>query len=811
MLKHYFITTLRGIKFHPFYSFISILGLSIGLASCMLIFSYWAFEKSYDTFHTSSEKIYRISQEKILEIGGSSSSASTFSKVGQELRSKYSDSESVLRIHRSGQNTSIQADGTSIAQDRIIGAESTFFDFFNFPFIQGSAEQWKNTPQSVILTKSVSDKLFGEADPLGKSIIINGVYGVYQADGNQEFKNYTVAGIIEDLPTNTHLDFSTLISLNLYANADQEFSNWGDQLYTYIKIPSSDQAYIFNDYLSEIQESLFPEMGINFQMMPLEEIHLKSNLNNEFKANGSEQVLILLAALAILILVIAAFNYINFATARAILRHKEIGLRKIFWAKKSQLFTQLFVEALFINLIAVGFAFLLIILINPLLIQITGIDLLHELIFSTSWSINFGIIAMAILFSGLYPAWLVSKSVHHSISSKSKIQLGIRRPLVVFQFAVSIFVIGFTLLISSQLRFMKETNSGLDLEKTLVLAGPSVKSDEFNLDERIKSFQSSLKSNPKVTGLTMANFIPGKLIKGKAEGYVRKLGSPEDQANTYSFTQIDENFMSEFEVEFLAGRDFDFERNESQSIIINEESAKILGFNSPQEAIGERIHYRVNSTPEIIGVVKNFHQFSLQQAYQPIIFELGIQPDLFVYLKYNEVSEQSLIKEVEEDWKSSFPGNPFNYFYLDEYYNKQYQQDQNFFNVFQVFSALAILIASLGFFGMTYFIASSKIKEIGIRKTLGAGLLDISKIVGKGTLQALIFAGIFSIPFVYFLGNKWLENYAFQTEITWWILFAPAILFSILSIMLIFIQSVRSYLINPISSLQEGNSSTLQR
>jgi putative ABC transport system permease protein len=358
---------------------------------------------------------------------------------------------------------------------------------------------------------------------------------------------------------------------------------------------------------------------------------------------------------------------------------------------------------------------------------------------------------------------------------------------------------------------MTESNSGLDLKKTLVLSGPSVESDEFNLNARINSFQYSLESNLKINGVTSANFIPGKLIKGKAEGYVRRIGSPEDGANTYSFTQIDENFIPEFGIEMVAGRAFDVDRNDQKSIIINEEAANLLGFNSVEEAIGERIHYRRNSTPEIIGVVKNFHQFSLQQAYQPIIFELGDQPDLFVYIKYNEASEESLMKEVEESWKASFPGNPFNFFYLDDFYNKQYQQDQNFFQVFQIFSALAILVASIGFFGLTYFLASSKIKEIGIRKTLGADLIDITKILGKGTFGSLVFAGILSIPLIYFLGNQWLENYAFQTEISFWILSAPAILFSLLSITLILIQSMRSYLVNPISSLQEGSNRTLQR
>lgn len=812
MLKHYIKTTLRGFKFHPFYSFVSIFGLSIGLASCMLIFSYWSFEKSYDSFHSNPEKIYRISQEKSLDNGSSSYSASTFSKVGQELRSSFPEAESVLRIHRSGQNTSIQAGDRVIRQEEIIGAETTFFDFFDFKFISGSENQWKNTPQSVILTQSLAKKLFGNTnDPIGNEIIINGVYGTYQNGGYQEFKNYTVAGVIEEIPANTHLDFSAIISLALFADNDREFSNWGDQLYTYVKLINSGKSDQLNAALAGISETIFLDQGITLHPQELKEIHLKSNLINEFKVNGNEQVLILLTALALLVLVIAGCNYVNFATARAIQRHKEIGLRKIFWANKTQLFFQILVEAIIVNLIGFGSSFLFIALINPALIELTGVDLLHQLIFSTSIYLQLGILILAILFSGFYPAWLISKSSIHSLSSKPKSQLIIQRPLIVFQFSISIFVIGFTLLISSQLNFMMESNSGMELEKTLVLSGPSVESEDFNLEQRINSFQNSLKTNPKINGVTSSNFIPGKLIQGKAEGYVRKISDTKEEANTYSFTQIDTDFITEFGIQLEAGRTFDPKRNERQSIIINEEAAKLLGFNSPNEAIGERIYYRRNSTPEIIGVVKNFHQFSLQQAYQPIIFELGSQPDLFIYLKYDESIEASMKKEIKDNWEEAFPGNPFNYFYLNDYYNKQYSQDQNFYKVFQLFSGLGILVASLGFFGLTYFLATSKVKEIGIRKTLGARFIDITKILGQGTLSSLIFAGLVSVPLIYFLGNKWLENYAFRIEVYWWILIAPLVLFAVLSVCLILIQSVRSYRLNPIDSLQEGSNGTLER
>lgn len=811
MLRHYIKTTLRAIKFHPFYSLVSILGLSIGLASCMLIFSYWSYEKSFDKFHVDSSRIFRVSQEKNIENEPVSASATTYSRVGQKLSSNFAKAEAVLRMHRLAQNTSIQFEETIFKQDGIIGAETGFFDFFDFRFIAGSASSWKKTGQSLILTESLAEKIFGKADPIGKPIRINGAYGSYGEDGYEEFRNYTVTGVIQDLPGNTHLDFTALISLDLYADADQEFSNWGSSLYTYVKLPQGVDKGELDIALNKIAEQSFPESGLQFLSLGLEDIHLKSSLINEFKSNGNEQVLYLLVALAILVLLVAGCNYINFATARAIQRHKEIGLRKVFWAGKSQLFAQLLTEAFLINLLAAVLAVLLIILANPFLYRLTGIDLLHEMMFNLGISSQMAILGAAVLFSGLYPAWMVSKSSFKSLTSKSQVQLKIQRPVVIFQFACSIFVIGFTLMISSQLRFMQESDSGLDLEKTLVISGPSVESEGIDLGRQLGSFEGLLKTDSRINGISAANFVPGQLISGKAEGYIRKLGTPEIDANNYSFTQIDEDFIAEFRLQLMAGSGFNSTTKGGETVIINEEAARLLGFDSPQDAIGRRIHYRRNTTPEIVGVLKNFHQFSLQEAYQPIIFEMESQPAGYLYLKYNADAESKLLGDLSAFWEETFPGNPFTYFYLDEFYQRQYQQDRNFFQVFQVFSALAILVASLGFFGLTYFLATSKVKEIGIRKTLGAEFRDVVQILGKGTLPSLFFASLISIPVLVYLGGLWLENYAFRISLAWWMLLLPVLIFGCLAFTLLFIQAFRSFRTNPVCALSESSSGTFNR
>ncbi|MDN3205589.1 ABC transporter permease [Algoriphagus sediminis] len=811
MFFHYLKTTLRGIKFHPFYSIVSILGLSIGLASCLLIFSYWSYERSYDTFYSDADRIYRVYQEVELPNGEISTSASTFSRVGQSLSSEFSGAESVLRMHLNGQNTSLQYGETILSQDGMMGVENNFFEFFDFKFLSGSKQNWLRTPQAVILTEEVATKLFGDEDPFGKAIIINGVYGSYGQNGYEEFKNYTVAGVIENVPGNTHLDFSLLISLGVFANPEREFPNWGESFYTYVKLTDPSQATALEETLTNLGETTFADSGYKHYSMPLTDIHLKSDFLNEFKANGSEQLLILLAALAALVLIVAGCNYINFATARLLQRDKEVNLRKIFWAGKTQLFAQLFFEAIFINLIALGLALILIILINPTLTNLTSIDLLGEMIGGLNLSIILAIVAGAILISGFYPAWYVSRSSKKSLSAKAQGQLKIQRPIVIFQFAISVFVIGFTLLISSQLRFMQKSDPGLNLEKTLVLSGPSVENEDFQLQERLISFKNELSQSSQVNGVSSANFIPGQTIRGEAEGYVRRISDPEESSFNYSFTQLDGNFIDEFGIEILAGRGFSPESEDSDAVIINQEAAKFLGFESPEDAIGERIFYRRQTQPEIVGVISNFHQFSLQEAYKPIIFEKGKQADGFIYIKYNAENEAELLSQIQASWMASFPGNPFDFFYLDEFYNRQYQQDQNFYSVFQIFSALGILVAALGFFGLIYFLAASKVKEIGIRKTLGAEFSDVVKILSNGTLSSLLIAGVFSLPAIYFLGQIWLENYAFRISIGWWILAIPLLAFGLLAFSLILIQAIRSYRANPVLALKEASNGTLER
>jgi putative ABC transport system permease protein len=327
-------------------------------------------------------------------------------------------------------------------------------------------------------------------------------------------------------------------------------------------------------------------------------------------------------------------------------------------------------------------------------------------------------------------------------------------------------------------------------------------------NSRIATFKTEVLKVGSVDKVSMANFVPGNEIKGKATGYVRKVGANEAQAGSFAFSAIDFDFISNFNVEIIAGRGFD-EKYASdlvfgEAIIINKKACDLLGFNSPQQAIGEKIEYRINSQPTIIGVIDNFHQYSMDMAYQPIIFEGRKDPQSYYYLKLTDGMDQSQLLNLKLLWTELFPGNPFNYFYLDQYYNQQYRRDELFMKAFSLFSVLTMIVATMGFFGLIYYTAVSKIQEIGIRIILGAGKLDVCVLLSQGLLFYIGAATIISLPLMYYISSKLLLSYAFKIDLVWWMFAFPVLILIIISVIVVLIQSLRSYSINPSITLKEN-------
>ena len=424
------------------------------------------------------------------------------------------------------------------------------------------------------------------------------------------------------------------------------------------------------------------------------------------------------------------------------------------------------------------------------------------------WLTTLVVLIASTLISGLYPAILFSKTrpdqVISSFGSKGVSQGGIRKSLVIMQFTISSLVIGFTVVLFMQMKFMEKKELGIDISNTLVVNGPIVnRGNDSTFYAKLQNFKLEALRNPALESVVLANFIPGRQIRGEAEGYIRRLSDPIESSASYYFTQVDYDFMDEFNFEVLAGRLFDQSyATDRQAVVINKEAARLLGFDSPEAAVGEKIHFRMQRTPMILGVVDNFHQHSLKRSFQPMIFEVRKSPKRFCYVKYSGEADRASLEEVGAAWSKVFPGNPFNYFFLEDFYAVQYSQDRQFMRVFGLFTFLAILIASLGIIGLTYFTATKLVKEIGIRKTLGANYWDVLVILGKGLGIYVLLSSIISVPVIYLASENWLVNYAFRIQVTWWLLIIPILVLALISFLVVLAQSVKSFKTNPITALR---------
>jgi len=736
-------------------------------------------------------------------------SATTFSRVAAELKASYPSIDEVCRINKCNGNVMVNYNGNVYREENVMGADSSFFSLFNFKFLFGDPAIALKHSRSVVITSSMAEKYFGSKNPMGEQLVIDGAFGFWSENGYNSKITYKVTGVLEDLPENTHLSFDFLISYNMYNQLERELNNWGDSFYTYFNIKDQNEIASVTTGLSQIIDKYKANQGVSLDTQPMQRIHLESKLMNEITPNSDSRVGWLLAAVAIIILIIAGTNYINFSTAKAVNRQKEIEIRKVFWAKRSDLFLQFITEALVLNVISLLLAILLIFLSKPLLINSLGFSTSGQFTKPEFFLFTGFTLVIAVMLSGIYPALHLSglglRRVVSTAKPNAERSAYFRKFLITFQYAISMLVIGCATVLYFQMDLIKHKDLGMDIERTLVVNGPSFNksSDSLHLAKLAIFKEEALRLNS-IKGITLANFIPGKEIRGAAKGYVRRIGEPENQVSSYFFTQIDYDFIPNFDFKLVAGRNFNPTLiSDRMAIVINRETCRQLGFNSPEDAIGQQIVYRMNSTPTIIGVVDNFHQYSLKTTYQPIIFEARRDPSQFCFLKLTGNTNLSEIDQLNDVWDEVFPGNPFNFFLLDDFYSRQYNSDREFMNAFTVFAALAIIIAALGIFGLTYYTAENKIKEIGIRKTLGANIWSIFVIFGKNLAFTVLLAAVIGIPSVFLISEHWLLNYAFRIDVSWWMLAAPFLLLLLISTAIVLLQSIRSFKLNPTLLLRE--------
>uniref|UniRef100_UPI0035944A0A FtsX-like permease family protein n=1 Tax=Aquiflexum sp. TaxID=1872584 RepID=UPI0035944A0A len=619
-------------------------------------------------------------------------------------------------------------------------------------------------------------------------------------------------------PDNSHVHTDFIISFNSIPwNLDENW-DWGN-FYNYVELaPQSDLAVVEEKFLDVLEKYLGESLAewrnagytTKLDLQAIQDIHLDSHLEAEAEPNGSRQMVWFLILIAIFILVIAWINYVNLTTAKSVERAKEIGIRKVVGSSKRQLIAQFMTGSFMVNGLAAISAIALSQLLMPVFQTLTKVEFSPTP--STGMSIGVGVLFLTgALLSGLYPAYVMSsfqplQMIRGHFKNPSQ-GVPIRKVLIVFQFAASIALIAGTLGVRQQLGFMQEQDKGLDMEQTLIVKGPGIKDSSYQ--QHLVFFKNEVNKLPHIQKVSVSSNIPGKELSWARQFY--QPAQPES-GKGINIIAIDEDFFQLYGVDLLAGRNFSQEvTSDRGNLIINETAARQLGFKNAEEANQKTIIWHESDedthAKTIIGVIRDFNQESLHKEVGPIVFALKEYLNApwageYYSLKINSGDYTTTLSQIKTKWEQAFPNSPFEYFFLDDYFNSQYLSEQKFARIFSIFAGLAIFIACMGLFGLTSYMTLQRTKEIGIRKVLGASILNIVALLSKDFFLLIASASIIIVPIIYYIMKNWLQNYAYQMEIHWWLLGLPILLVGLLALLTVSLQTIKTALENPVNSLR---------
>lgn len=805
MFKNYLKISLRNFFKNKDYSLINLGGLVLGLISCLLIGLYVLQELSYDRFHPAPGRTYRIVMDMLGNGELKTKSAPVYPAVGPNLEAEFPEVTAFTRILPFGTGVySRLTDGGPLVrynENNAVFADANFFKQFGFRLLQGDPDHVLDQEKKVVISQSTALKYFGDEDPIGQVLTRRGE------------EQLTVSGVMEDFPKNSHMDFDIIISLTSWEGFEEFSENWGwYDFYTFVRLAPSASLSAFRDklavYLDEKKAEYYAKSNSREVLWPqaVEDIHLYSTgLSWDMGLNGGAYQIYFLGAVALLILIIAWVNFVNLSTARAVKRAKEVGIRKVVGAQKRQLVFQFLTEAFMYNtlavILAVGCLMLLIRPVNRLFdLSLQMVTLLQpELLLGLV-----GLILVGALLSGLYPAYILSSfrplNVLKGRFYNRKASFGFRQVLVVFQFAISTVLILGTFIVVKQLKFMQQYDLGLNMEQTLVLRAPSSNS-QGDLSSRLGLFRKTVEELPAVRGMTISSSIPG--IENFGISGFRSKHFPNEDRDCYR-VRIDESFMPEFEIGIVAGRNFMREmRSDSSAVLLNEKAADHLGFASPEAAVGEKLNPGSDYEWTIIGVVENYHQATVREDLDPIVFYYYPDRGSYYSLKIQAGNAATTIAAIENQWDRIYPDNPFDFFFLDENFAEQYAADERFNLIFIGFAGLAIFVACLGLFGLISYTVEQNRKEIGIRKVLGASIQQIIGHLAGDYLKLILVAMVLAFPLAYFLMSRWLEDFAQRTTIGAGMFIIGAGVIILIAILTVSGKSYRAATANPVKALRE--------
>jgi len=785
----------RNIKKHRGYSFINIAGLAVGMACCFFILLYIQFELSYDTYHRDTNRIYRIAWKNKSEMREGYSAATPLPLI-PAIKENYSQVESAARISRYDDCLVTYGD-KSFYENNFTYADEEIFNIFTIPFIYGDALTALQLPNSVVITENIAGKYFGNGNPVGKII-------------NIEREDYTITGVVKNPPQNTHLKYNLIASIEGYRNI-RRMSLWnGMYCYSYIKLGLNVNPDEFEQEICHLAHNFIGDnlekRGITYTyfFQPLSDIHLHSHLMWEAETPGNPVYLYIFSVVCALVLLIACSNFINLTTARSAQRAKEVGLRKVVGANRFQLIRQFLSDSVLISLIAALLAFLIVCIAIEYFDYLIGFEFSISFLFKPLIILAFiGFVLFSGFAAGIYPAFFLS-SFNPLMAIKGTSGIGnrrsfLRKALVVGQFAVSIILIICTVIVYSQLNFMKNRYLGFDKEQKLIIPVR----DEASRLRSYETVKSEFLKNPSISGAAASSHIPGRLL---SESRATMIYHINGKAISFDLLFIDHDFISVYDIKLAAGRTLKREMTSvtSHAILINETAAKARGFKTAEEAVGKKIEIYRSGEKEIIGVTKDFHVSGLKTEITPLIMINFRSPQSYRYLNLSVNTDglRETLSSVERKWSELFPGVPLEYFFLDADFNSQYRAEEKLGKIFGIITFLGVFIASLGLFGLISFIAERRTKEIGIRKVLGGSSSGIVVLLLKDFAKWVILSNAIAWPIAYFAVNKWLHFFAYRIDIDFFIFILSGATALVIALLTVGYQSIKAAHANPVEALR---------
>ena len=791
MLKNYFKIAFRNLWRHRVFSFINILGLTVGMTACFLIFLYVHFELSYDSFHSKANRIYRVvcdikTPTEVIKAGGPSWA------VGPHITQDFPQVEAAVRT--TDDELLVRKGNVKFQELNSLWADSAFFGMFDFKLLKGNPKTVLQEPLSIVFSESAAKKYFGNADPVGQTVLLTG-----------EGFTAKITGIMKDIPENSTIKADMLVSMStltrkLNPGLDDQWGNYGNSTFVLLKpgtrpadLQAQLPAFLERRNGTEMKKiNMYPTLFLE----PLKDVYLRSTRNGNNTGNINN--VYIFSWVAVFILLIACFNFVNLTTARSAERAKEVGIRKVVGAVKGQLTGQFIGES--VLLCAISFILTLVstALLLPSFNHLAGKTISTGIFENLNFVLILFLAAIGIgSLAGVYPALVLSSFKPVTVlkgrfSTGTKGQL-LRKALVIAQFTISIALIIATIIVYNQMNYMRRQDLGFNKDQMMVI--------NTNGDPAKDAFRNAVAGLPNIKGVAMASSVPGG---GNPAAYseIENVKGVLQIANLDLYF-VDFDYIPQFKIKIIAGRAFspDFQTDTTQSMILNEAAVKMFGYTSPAQAVGHRFK-QWGREGRIIGVMKDFHFRSLQLPIKPLSMRIEPNGCSLVAIKLSTQNLPKTIAAIENKWNALIPARPFSYYFLDEFFDKQYRTEERFGKLFLNFSVLAIIISSLGLLGLASYSTMQRTREIGIRKVLGASVPNIVNLLSREFLKLVAIAILIASPVAWFAMHGWLQDFAYRIEIGWWIFLIAGLIAVLIALATVSFQAIKAAIANPVKSLR---------